>query len=106
MQRLSGRVMLRLEQAEKEEINPHLRDDIRIAWITVLGAMRDEPQPHVLATYRVLGLHPDKVWPAIVARRRKNLGADYGKFFGELSSPKKPVRSERRSRKRTDESAA
>lgn len=96
---VSARVMLRLEETEKAELNPHFRDDIRIAWITTLFALRDEPEPHVQATYRVLGIHPDKVAAAIEARRRAQLGAEYDQFF---VAPKKPVRSERRVRPRKE----
>jgi hypothetical protein len=87
--------LLRLEQSEKSEVNPHYCDDIRIAWITTLYASRKEPEPHVRATYAVLGVHPDQVFERITARRRAMLGADYDNFFGEVKSPKKPVRSER-----------
>lgn len=103
-------VLLRIEEAEAREPSPHFQDDYRIAWITVLNAARGDSQPHTLATYAVLGLHPDKVWPAIEARRRAMLGADYDKFFAKDffagSSPKKPVQSERRKRKRDDDRAA
>jgi hypothetical protein len=116
----SARVMLRLEQAEKSEENPHLRDDVRIAWIAVLKAFRGEPEPHVLATYIVLGLHPSEVWGAIEARRHAQLGADYNKVYtadGRLlapdyldifgaSSPKKPVQSEKRLRGRDGQKGA
>jgi hypothetical protein len=86
-------VLRYLESAEKEENDPWLRDDIRIAWIATLRASRGEAFPYVSATYTVLGMHPDKVWPAIEARRRAMLGADYDKFFGGSSSPRKPVQS-------------
>lgn len=108
---LSERILARLWQAEIREINPHFRDDYRIAWITVLNAARGLRDPHLLATYAVLGLHPDKVWPAIVARRKAQLGPLYEEFFPEeglrapaqsspinragASSPRKPVQSER-----------
>ena len=74
-------------------MNPHLRDDYRIAWITVRIAARGEPAPFVTATYAVLGLHPDKVWPAVVARRRALLGARYAEWWGEALPPKKPAQS-------------
>jgi hypothetical protein len=95
---LTRRILLRLEQAEAREPNPHLQDDYRIAWITVLNASRGQREPHVSASYTVLGLHPEKVWPSMVARRRADTGADYDKFFPSTdapSSPKKPVRSVR-----------
>lgn len=99
---LSERVLASLETSEKTEINPWFRDDIRVAWVTVLYAWRGdcvECSPHVAATYRVLGCHPDQVWPRIVARRRATLGAEYELWFGaEASSPKKPSTSERNPR--------
>jgi hypothetical protein len=74
---LAERVLRRLEAAEKKEPDPWLRDDIRIAWITVLEASRGNRQPHIDATYRVLGLHPDKVWPAIIERHLAILGEKF-----------------------------
>jgi hypothetical protein len=75
--RLSGRVVKRLTQAEACEPNPHYRDDLQIARLTVHYAATGEAvlcPPHVLASYAVLGLHPEKVWPAIEARRKALLG--------------------------------
>lgn len=95
---LSERVLARLNQAEDREPNVWFRDDIRIAWITVLRAARGEAIPHVTATYAVLGLHPDKVWPAIMARRRAQLGTLYEAFYPfETAPPKKPSASVKRS---------
>jgi hypothetical protein len=71
--RLSGRVLARLTQAEACELNPHYRDDLQIARLMVHYAATGKAvlcSPHVLASYMVLGLHPDKVWPAIQARRK------------------------------------
>ncbi len=68
---LSGRILSRLSEAESEELNPWYCDDLRIARLTVAHAARGDAvlcSPQVLATYEVLGLHPDKVWPAIQAR--------------------------------------
>jgi len=73
---LAERVLVRLEAAEHKESDVWLRDDIRIAWITTLYASRGNPQPHIDATYKVLGIHPDKVWPAICARRAAILGSE------------------------------
>jgi hypothetical protein len=87
-------VLARLEAAEFLELNPHHRDDYRIAWICVLNAARGIAAPHVLASYAVLGLHPDRVWPAIVARRKAQLGPlHFEQFFGADAPPKKPSRS-------------
>lgn len=89
----SERVLAYLELSEKKEIDPWLRDDIRIAWITVLYAASDNPQPHVDANYRVLGCHPSDVWPRIVARREAMLGGEYSNFFDGAVSPRKPAAS-------------
>lgn len=69
MQTIARRILFRLEEAEWREIDPWYRDDLRISWITVLRASRGESIPFIAATYAVLGLHPDKVFPAIEARR-------------------------------------
>lgn len=87
---LSERVLTRLAQAEVCEPNPHYRDDIQIAKLTVLYAANGEAvrcSPLVLASYQVLGLHPDKVWPAI-EQRRLALGVE--EFLGWNLPPKKP----------------
>jgi hypothetical protein len=73
---VSERVLVYLEKCERKEFDPWMRDDIRIAWITVLEASRGNPQPHIDATYKVLGIHPAKVWPAICARRAALLGSE------------------------------
>lgn len=96
----TGHVLAYLEKAERKESDPWLRDDIRIAWITTLYASQGNPQPHIDATYRVLGLHPDQVWPAICARRERMLGVEYANFFPQASSPKKPCASVRDARGR------
>ena len=94
--RLYERVLARLEATELLELNPHYRDDYRISWICVLNAARGVAAPHVLASYSVLGLHPDSVWPAIIARRNAQLGSlCYEHFFGATAPPKKPTQSVR-----------
>ncbi len=104
-QPLSARILARLMEAELHEVNSHLRDDYRIARLTVTYAAEGACRlcsPQVAATYMVLGLHPDKVWPAIVARQKASLGAKYGRWFdqdgvrlGEAFAPKKPPESVR-----------
>lgn len=105
------RVLAYLEQAEKEEIDPWLREDIRIAWITTLWSHKGVPDwswhrdspPYVAATYQVLRCRPEEVWPHIVARRKELFGAAYDRYYDdagnripEVLSPKKPCASERR----------
>jgi hypothetical protein len=105
---LADRVLAYLEQEEKREIDPWLRDDIRIAWITTRWSQHGVPDwswhrhssPYVAATYQVLRCHPDEVWPRIEAQRKAKLGAMYEQVWGEASSPKKPVQSERRGQSR------
>jgi hypothetical protein len=92
---LVERILDQLELAEASELNPHFQDDYRIAWIIVLRASHGIPEPHVSASYAVLGLHPDNVWPSIVARRRAQLGPYYEEFFGVELPPKKPAASVR-----------
>jgi hypothetical protein len=87
---LTRRILSRLASAQALEPDPWMRDDLEIAHRTTLYAARGDAvgcAPHVLASYEVLGLHPDKVWPAIVARRIA-LG------HWEISTaPKKPAQS-------------
>lgn len=85
--RLSDRAVVRLVEAESREPEPWHRDDYRIARITVALARDGSPIPHVEATYRVLGLHPDKVWPSILARRRALLGQKMGAFDRRIPRP-------------------
>lgn len=92
--RLAKRVIARLAQAEACEPDLHLRDDLKIARLTVQYAATGEAvlcSPHVLASYKVLGLHPDKVWSKIQERRRA-LGIDK-EFSGWKFPPKKPPQS-------------
>ena len=102
-QERTERVLAYLEQAGKKEIDPWLRDDIRIAWITAKWSQHGVPEwswrkdssAYVAATYQVLNCHPDEVWPRIVAARKAKLGAAYEEVWGAHSVPKKPVQSEK-----------
>jgi hypothetical protein len=84
--RLVRRILARLADASAHEPDPWLRDDLMIAKLTVLYAANGEAPicgPHVLASYMVLGLHPRKVWPKIVARRKAQFGRDYSLYYDE-----------------------
>lgn len=109
-QALTGRVLARLEDSEKREIDPWLRDDLRHSWISLStfwrGSFPTFWDAFVDASYRIYGVHPDAVWPKIMAKRKAKLGPLYSAFYDEndlrrtddLSAglpPKKPVRSER-----------
>jgi hypothetical protein len=93
----SRRILSRLAAAETLEPDLWLRDDLEIARLTVLYAARGEAvecSPHVLASYMYLGLHPEKVWPAIQARRKALLGPLLEQACEVWSAPpKKPAQS-------------
>jgi hypothetical protein len=79
----SARILSYLASAEQDEEDVWLRDDIRIAWITVLYAANERPTPWEWAFNRVVGGHPSKVIPILVERRQKH---------AELAlPPRKPV---------------
>ena len=89
----SDRVLARLVQSEAHEVDPHLRDDYRQSFITVSLASKGNTVPFVAASYQMYGLHPDKVWPAIVARRAAMLGPSGESGVTLPGSPKKPSQS-------------
>lgn len=106
---LADRVLVRVEESEKREIDSWLRDDLRQSWISLStfwhGKFPTFWDAFMDASYRMYGLHPDQVWPSIVAKRRAKLGPLYSVLYDEndlprtedLSvgpPPKKPVRSE------------
>jgi hypothetical protein len=91
---LSERVLARLQQIEAHEAEASYRDDIRIAWLTVLHCQRGDAvqcTPHVLATYEVLGCHPEQVYAKTILRRVAMFGATAKiiKFPSPKSSPNK-----------------
>ena len=88
---LTQRILVRLAEAEAQETDAWLRDDLRIARLIVAYSANCEAvlcAPHVLASYRVLRLHPEKVWPAILARRDA-----LGPLGVSTAPPKKPPQS-------------
>jgi len=87
---LADRVVVYLVKAEAKEPDAWYRDDYRIARLTVGFARRGSRIPHVEASYRVLGLHPEKVWPSILRNRELILGALYEQVSGGKLPPKKP----------------
>lgn len=104
---LVRRVIARLWQFEVREPDFSFQTDYRITYIALLFASRGVKNPLVHASYLVLGLHPSKVWPSIVARRKALLGKEYPLFYDEAgnwkpeplivpwagSSPRKPMQS-------------
>jgi hypothetical protein len=45
----------------------------------------------VQASYRLHGLHADKVWPAIMPRRRVKLGAEFSDWFDQAGNLKPDI---------------
>lgn len=86
---LRERVLAYLEVCEKKETDPWRRDDLRIAWLTVLWSQKGVPDwtlrsgetPFTAAVWQVLHCHPEQVWANISARRRDKLGAMYVEFY-------------------------
>jgi hypothetical protein len=71
------RALARIVQFEAHEPDVWLREDYRQAFITVALAAKGSPMPFVEASYIMYGLHPDKLWPAVLARRAALLGTNY-----------------------------
>jgi len=71
---LSDRVIDYLAEAEADEPDLHLRDDIQQALRTVVLAREGSPMPFIEASYALWGMHPAKVWPRILAHRLAMLG--------------------------------
>ena len=86
---LSERVLARLIQSEAHEALPYFKDDYRQAFITVNLAAKGNTEPFVVASYTMYGIHPDKVWPQIIAKRKVLLGREYPDFF-DASGMSKP----------------
>ena len=76
-------ILAHLVLAEAKEVDPHLRDDYRQAWITLRNLEKGIPQPFVNASYTMYGLHPDKLFPALTERRKAQLGREYPQWYDE-----------------------
>ena len=81
---LARRILDRLQKAREKEPDLHFRDDLSIAWITVLWTAEGIPErilypgpAYVAATYQVLHYHPDEVWGQIMAVRKAKLGREF-----------------------------
>jgi hypothetical protein len=90
------------QPATSAKPDPWIRDDLRQSYITVALAEKGSPIPFVEASYRMYGLHPEKLYPAILARREALLGQS-GRSTAKRRQigpvplclpPKKPARKE------------
>jgi hypothetical protein len=86
--RFSERVLQRLFEARAKEPNPHLEDDLVVAWHSVCFASQGNPTPHVDASYKVFSCHPDFVFARITAWRKAKLGIEYRRWFDEAGNPR------------------
>lgn len=86
----SDRILARLIQLEAHERDIWEQENYRQAFITLCLALKGDPEPFVAASYRMYGLHPEKLWPAILARRAALLGSEATRI---PSWPKKPIAS-------------
>ena len=80
---LSARICARLVQAEAKEPDAWLRDDYRIARMTVGLASRGNSDPWRFAFWQYLGKTPEKLIPFFVARAQRDAAMDL--------PPKKPA---------------
>ena len=96
------RILARLVQAEAHEPHVWLRDDYRQSFITIALAAKGSALPFVEASYRMYGVHPDKLFQHVTDRRKAKLGKEYSRFYDvngnrllDSSSPKKSAQSSR-----------
>lgn len=61
-------------------------------------AERGEHEPFIAARYRIHGLHPDAVFPAIMAMRRAKLGNEFSDWFDQAGNLKPACRARNRFR--------
>jgi len=71
---LTDRILARLIFAEAHEPNAHLKDDYRQSQVCVILAEKGSPIPFMESSYICYGLHPAKVWSAILRNREAWLG--------------------------------
>lgn len=73
------RILAQLIQSEAREVCPHLRDDYRQTFISISKFSKGEFETYwdafVATSYAMYGLHPDKLFDKILARRAWMLGA-------------------------------
>jgi len=77
-------------EAELKERDRQLQTDLRIASLTVALVYREgakHSKPHEAAT-RVLGGHPDDVWPTIVANIRAKSAQEFDAWYEDTGMQK------------------
>ena len=106
--RQTQNILAYLSRAEWKEPDVWLKDDYRIAWLTVLHCAEGISQPWEYAFWRYLGRHPDKLIPELVARAERHAAMETGQSHlspntHAASSPKKPVMSVKQSERRKEQ---
>jgi hypothetical protein len=71
------RILAELTWKAAHEPNAHLADDYRQAMVAIILAAKGKSVPFVESSYICYGLHPDKVYQAIIERRKALLGPLY-----------------------------
>jgi hypothetical protein len=92
---LSNRILERLWESICRERDPWMRDDLRIAWMTVKWTTDGVPEwsffnnqsAHTAATQTVLHCYPDQVWSLINQVRIAKLSREYGRFYQSDGCP-------------------
>jgi len=84
---VAQRVVYRLTQAEAKEPDAWLRDDLRIARLTVFFAGNGKPDPWRFAFWWYLGQVPEKLIPQFQERERGHALMEAGGRGGIASTP-------------------
>jgi hypothetical protein len=92
--KISVRVLARLSEAESREPDAWLRDDYRIAWLTVLHCADGISDPWRFAFWKYLGRTPEKLIPLFLERAEKHRLMNVPDYDPTLKKQPSPVRSE------------
>jgi hypothetical protein len=85
-----------LAWCEANEPNVWLRDDIRIAWLTVLNASEGKPDPWRYSFWMYLGRVPEKVIPELVARAERHRLMEVPDYDPTVKMAQSPAASQKR----------
>ena len=85
------RILDRLWEAEISEEDIWFRQDYRQVFITVSLASKGNTEPFVAASYTLYSLHPDKVWPRILANRKARLGKEFADWYDQAGNWKPEI---------------
>lgn len=91
----SENILAYLASAEQSEQDIWARDDIRLAWLTVLYAARGYDQPWVYAFCMTFGKHPSKAIPIWQERRDRwaSMGLAEMENYGDVRSQRNDLQA-------------